>query len=269
MKLELNMTIYEQLKQFENDLETPQESLERLTPIQYAAKHGEFRFITEQLVTKDPADQLRILEQKNVASGFTALHYAAYFGHAPCVEALLNLGASLHSVTQLQMKPIQLALTGNKGSREKQLQLFELLNRDPLALTHPNKNGDTLAHLAAEFDLHEIFTVIDKLNLKIKNQQGLTPLLTSLLNNSISTVRLLSKTSSTQETDFRGRNALHYAALYSSAACLAVIAPYFESDTRDSDGYYAINYAERSKDPKKIEILTQAFPTPRKASESR
>ena len=262
------MTIDEQLKQFENDLETPQETLGWLTSIQFAAKHGKLEFIAEQLGTKDPRDQLRILGQQTKQGGFTALHYATYFGHVSCVKTLLELGASLHSVTLLQMKPIQLALTGNKNNRAKQIQLFELLNRAPLALSHPNMNGDTLAHLAAEFDLHEVLAVIDDANLNIKNQQGLTPLLISLLNNSMNAVSQLSKTASIKEKDFKQRNALHYATLYSAPACMAHIVPYFENDVPDQDGYRALDYASRNKDTKKVEILTAAFPKSTKDSKS-
>ncbi len=240
-------------------LDLPQADLENLTPLQFAAKYGVISFIEERLSSIDPSQLPEILEKQTAQGGFTALHYATFFGHRDCVEALLKYGASVHKLTGLQQLPIHLALISPKNDKETKLALFTLLNTDPINLSQPNRLGDTVAHLAAESNLPEILAAIKTMNervLSAKNRQGMTPLLVSLLNQSTNAMSVLMDDSpALQEKDSKERNALHYAALYGNKHCVEALLPYFDKNSRDHDGKKASDYAAQRNDLAMLAIL--------------
>ena len=250
----------EKLSQYANALDTPQSSLEDLNPIQFAAKYGEVDFIVESLARLPKTQVETILKQKTPRGGFTALHYAAYFGQRDCVQILLNFGAEISQVTNLQQLPIQLALINKNIARETRNELFQLLNLDSLLLTYANLNGDNVAHLAAEANLPDILLTLSTSNDKIfnsKNKQGLVPLLVSILNRSMSSTRILMEHNpSLQEKDSKNRNALHYAALFGDIACVSLLLPHFDLKQHDNDGNSAYDYLAKRKDPAFTELLS-------------
>lgn len=249
----------DRLSQYTTSLDRPQADLEDLTPIQFAAKHGVVSFIEERLASSDPSQLPMILEKQTVLGGFTALHFAVFFGHIACADALLKYGASIYTLTNLQQLPIQLALNSPRNNKETQFVLFTLLNNDPENLNHRNLLGDTVAHLAAASNLTNILKIIKASNENsfcIKNKQGLTPLLISLLNHSTSATNILMDTpAALQEKDANERNALHYAALYGNARSVEALLPYFDRDSRDNNGNKASDYASQRKDPAMLAIL--------------
>ena len=249
----------DRLNQYTTFLDLPQEDLDNLTPIQFAAKHGVVNFIEERLAASDPNQLPDILEKKTPTGGFTALHYAVFFGHTTCVEALLKYGASIDKLSDLQQLPIHLALMSPKNDKEKKITLFTLLNLDPTILNRRNLLGDTVAHLAAEANLPEILNVIKVINeqlFSIPNNSGMTPLLVSLCNHATNATKvLLEHTTALQAKDSKLRNALHYAALYSDAQCVETILPYFDKNERDHDGNTASDYAARRKNTEMLTIL--------------
>ncbi len=254
----------DKLIQHTTSLDLPQADLENLTPIQFAAKYGVISYIEDRLSSIEPSQLPEILEKQTAHGGFSALHYATFFGHRDCVEALLKYGASIHKLTGLQQLPIQLALISPKNDKETKLALFALLNTDPANLSHSNRLGDTVAHLAAEFNLPEILSAIKTINERVlssKNRQGMTPLLVSLLNQSMNaTSVLMDDTAALQEKDSNERNALHYAALYGNKHCVEALLPYFDKNLRDHDGKKASDYAAQRNDPAMLAILGATGP---------
>lgn len=255
-----------QLEQYANSLELPQAELENLTPIQYAAKYGDAEFIEKSLTAIPKSQWPDILKQQTVKGGFSALHYAARFGHVGCVKTLLDFGAQVNQVTSLQQLPMHLALTNQNSKRETKLELFTLLNTDPALLTQSNLNGDNIAHLAAEANLPEILIVIRETNDKAfnsKNKQMLTPLLVSILNRAMSSAKILMEhTPSLHEKDSNERNALHYAAIYGDVSSVSLLLPYFDPKQLDHSGHDAFYYIQKRQDP----AFTALIPNPELSS---
>lgn len=252
----------EKLEKYADSLNIEQPELDNLNPIQFASKHGYADFIEQNLKKIHKNQWPSILELATSKGRFTALHYAAFLGHLNCALVLVSSGAKVTQLTSLQQLPIQLALTNKSISRETKQAIFNVLNIDPTLLMHANLNGDTVAHLAAEANLPDILITIRQMNekvLSIKNKQGQTPLLVSILNSSMSSARVLMEyTPSLQERDSKERNAMHYAALYGDIVCVSLLLPYFDLKQRDYDGNTAYDYLAKRQDPVFSEILSMA-----------
>ncbi len=253
------MTALDQLHQHRVPLNQPHQGLDNLTPIQFAAKHGETAFLDEQLSSLNETEKRAVLTVKNEGGGLTPLHFAAIYGHVEAVKMLLSHHAPTDSLTTLQQLPIQCALNQNT-LKPVIIELFNALNNDKNNLRHGNFNGDTVAHLAAELDIPELLAIIQQENgsvLNKKNNQSRTPFLVAVLNNSIASIAFLLKTTSMSIKDSRHRNGLHYAALYGTTDCLTMVSPYFDVNVKDGEGKTPLAFLNDVEHSEKINILTE------------
>jgi uncharacterized protein len=106
--------------------------------------------------------------------GWTALHLAAFFGHADLAEALLGMGAQVDSRSTNAMKntPLHAAAAGGKT------ELVELLLKHDASPNAQQEGGWTALHAAAQSGYRDMAEVLlahgADLNARAVNQQ--TPL---------------------------------------------------------------------------------------------
>ncbi len=254
------MKPFEELQEYAMNLGTPQDVLEHLTPIQYAAKYGNLAFLEEHLATQDETEKEALLALKNKGGGLTALHLAAFYGQVEVVNLLLNLGACVDSLSQLQRLPIQSAFS-HLNSKTTIMKLFHLLNKEARLLLHADFNGDTVAHLSALLDIPEILNTLQRsheaLFLK-KNNQSRTPLLVAICHQSKTSLPLLLNNKAITIKDCKERNALHYATLFGTTDCISIVLPHFDINAPDGEGSTAIEFAMTLHDATKIKLLQEA-----------
>ncbi len=196
-------------------------SFDGLTTIQYAAKQGYDHYLAG-LTRISPA----AVNQPTTENGMTPLHLAATGGHLNAVKTLLKLGADAKIVNKNNNElPIFSALfvptLHDEGLMHRKELIFDVLNTAaPGHLTHQDTSGNTVFHLMAASDFTKLLAkAIDQepSGLSINNNTTKYPIHTAILNGQLEIVDLLLKNPGViQLTDYKGRNALHYAAQYAS-----------------------------------------------------
>ena len=233
-------------------------ALENLTPLMFAAKYGLSDYIADQLNSIEDG-KAELLAKTNVG-GLTPLHYACLYGHVETVKVLLQHRASNSIASKLGQLPIH-SLFSQHNNSEKIIEIFTLLCKDKPSLSAVNHNGDNVAHLAAQKGIVDILKYIYMIEpgfLNKKNSQAMTPLLLSVLNNQSDATDYLLSVSEKTITDNQRRNALHYAALYSTPDILKITLPHFSVSAVDANQKKPIDYAIAKKNSDKIHILEEA-----------
>ena len=225
-------------------LDSVYEQLENLTPLMFAAKYDCCDYIESKLRSLDENAKHRLLALGNVG-GMTPLHFAARYGHLDAVQLLLSQGASPSILSTLDQLPIHSAFNQD-NDKQTVTSIFNCLSGYRDTLSVKNFNGDTVAHLAAGLGLVDVLKTIesiDKTLLNKKNKQCMTPLLVAVLSNQLESTSYLLTAADKTITDNKGRNALHYAAIYSTNEMLVQLIPHFSIDQIDSERMTALQFA--------------------------
>lgn len=264
------MTPLKTLNEENYQLDKNYKELEGLTPIMFAAKYGLGTYIDEKLSGLSNSLKSQILAKTN-DGGLTALHFAARYGNLEETQLLLELGASPCISSKLGQLPIHSAFSQNKDLRSLR-DVFDCLSVYKQTLSVSNKNGDTVAHYAAQRGLVDVLTTlhsIDNTLLNNKNDLGRTPLFIAILSNQAEATRYLLNVCEKTITDNRARNALHYATLYGSKEVFSIVLPCLPVDLSDNEKFTALQYAIESKQLDKVSLLLAAGATDFQVSNSR
>lgn len=193
---------------------------DHLNAVQYAAKQGYDRILTNKMVAKDPR-----LNNPD-ANGMTPLHLSAIQGHVFTTLALLAKGADPTRVNHQNSLPIHSALFvpmfHDKQLIERKEKIFEMLySSTQKAVDHRDSSGNTLLHLIVT---HTFPSILEKILeehpelLFLKNHASQYPIHIAILNRQIKPVStLLAMEGVAFLVDNQGRTPLHYAACYGNA----------------------------------------------------
>lgn len=142
------------------------------TPLINAAYRNDLAII--KLLAKDYKD----INHKN-SDGHSALTYAIEGNKLEVVNYFINENADVN-VIDSKGNNLMYYLIDSYSSKNKDLfeQKLKVLITKGLAIRNPQKNGNTLYHLAIAKNSLELLEFVDKLNIDIntKNKEGITPL---------------------------------------------------------------------------------------------
>jgi len=154
----------------------------------------------------------------------TPLHIACSIGNVRSITLLLGNGAKLTSKDLYGNTPLHV-LVNTKNT--KLIDILDLWNCD---LNQKRTDGSTILHEVLSrndyLSLEELAKYSDKLNVNIKDNNGLTPLLRGIKHNSNATLTMFTiyfKKVSKNITDYSGRNVIHHAILSNNYTFLKVI----------------------------------------------
>jgi ankyrin repeat protein len=132
-----------------------------------------------EAATIDDATRLRELLDADPAlvsaysgDGFTALHFAAYFGATAAIDVLLRAGANREAVTQnfLANMPLHAAAA---GGRIESVRLLLQAGADPNARQHAGYTALMTAAFSNRRDLVEVFIAFNA-DVSLRNDEGKT-----------------------------------------------------------------------------------------------
>lgn len=234
--------------------------LDNLTPLMFAAKYGLSDYIDNKLSSiqdnEIKSDLLAITNE----GGLTSLHFACLYGHVEAIKVLLKHGASISTPSKLGQLPIH-SLFSQHNDIQNIKDIFTLLCKDNSQLLAANYNGDIVAHLAAQRGIVDILNYIYSIEpncLNKKNNQSMTPLLLAVLNNQLDATNYLLNKSDITIRDNNRRNALHYAALYSTSEVLKTTLVHFPINSVDANQKKPLDYARANRNLEKITLLQEA-----------
>ena len=219
--------------------------LGNLTPIMFAAKHGEVEYI-ESKIKLLSIEQVQEFLEKTTRPGLTALHFAALYGQVNSAKLLLSLGASQVAQSSLGHLPIHMSFN-DKHSEDTINKLFDIFKDCDDALIRKTNSKETVAHFAASKGLISILEYLHSKKpdlLNVKDNQSMTPLLSAVLSNQIETVKYLHSNSDNQIATSSGQNALHIAAKFSTVEMLEFLLPLYDVDMIDNEKHTALDLAK-------------------------
>ena len=230
--------------------------LGNLTPVTFAARHGMVDYIQSKLALLSEKQVQTILAQTNSA-GLTALHFSALYGQIESIQTLLNLGASPTAKSSLGHMPIHL-IFNDKNDTDKMTQLFEIFKTNNEALVAKTNSKDNVAHLAAikgQIGILKSIQIEAPNMFDSKNNQGMTPLHTAILNNQFTSLQYLYEHCDNQLTNSIGQNALHLAAKFSIPEVLEFLLPLYDVNQIDNEKHTALDLAILVNNTENINIL--------------
>jgi len=155
------------------------------------------------------------------ADQWTALHFAAFFGHYTLVRLLLEAGYSVEKRTKDGQTPLHVA------ARAKSVQVVSMLLAHGCDTETKTNDGLTSLHVAVYFgcDSNVVRTLIKgKADVNAKDTRGCTALSWAAFGGFDIALSLLLKAKANPNTkDNEGRTALHYAARKGFESCVAVL----------------------------------------------
>lgn len=208
------------LKIFSKNISATIPEYGNLNAVQYAAKQGYHRILTDKIVAKDP--RLNTPD----TNGMTPLHFSAIQGHVFTTHALLAKGADPTRINHQNSLPIHSALFvpmfHDEQFIERKEKIFEgLYSCTHKAVDHRDSSGNTLLHLIVTHTFPSILKkVLDEHPelLFLKNNASQYPIHIAILNRQIKPLSsLLAMEGVALLVDSQGRTPLHYAACYGTA----------------------------------------------------
>ncbi len=249
----------ERFSKQEFDLKQSYKDLDNLTPVMFAARYGLNNKLCELLKPLDDSERDQILSAKN-QGGLTPLHFAARYGQIETTRLLLKYGASPLIASNLAQLPIHSAFNEN-NSIDTIRTIVQCLMGDKDSISICNQEGDTVAHFAAAFDLTDILKQLHEMDVnllnKTNNRQS-PPLFIAILSNKLDAIEYLLTVTDLTLTDSRGRNALHYAAIYGTDEVLQKIIPYFSVNSIDGEHCTALYFIIKDQQISKMKTLLNA-----------
>lgn len=199
-----------------------------LTPLMLSAGNGEWRVVSNLL------DRGADLKAIHLTSGWTPLHWAAFYCHRQTVDTLLSRGASSETPDVDGRTPLMVSV------REGHVSTAAcLLNRG--ADLHADQGESnllfqSLCYINPEF----LDQVISRgASLEVRNEDGSTPLLEFASQSNLKAVeRLLDRSVNLQARTNDGRTALHLAAMNNHPAVVgSLISRGAPRGAKDQDGF--------------------------------
>ncbi|MBI2785058.1 MAG: ankyrin repeat domain-containing protein [Legionella longbeachae] len=220
-----------------NNLTDSVSNLEGMTPLQVIVNLG----LNVYLKKLQPSP-----EQINTkVNGITLIHLAAIRGHLHTIEDLLSLNANLDETNtnhgSILFSTLILPIDHDEQMKKNKHAIYILLSKFYKDISFErNESNDNILHIMSIYGYKEL--VKDMLkeakNLaSISNNLGRYPIHSAILNGQYECVQqLILVDDPLQLTDFKGRNALHYAAKYGNEKMVKICLSIIPIDSFDKQG---------------------------------
>ena len=197
------------------DLTAPVSALNGMTSLQFLVFSG----LDIYLKSLKPSS-----EQVNAkVNGVTLLHLAAARGHLHTTEVLLSCGANPEEKNangdSCIFAALMLPIDHSQAMKENKQSIYLLLSGYLKNLVKERtQSGETVLHLMAVYGFHQLIKSVLKSEnslVFISNHASHYPIHSAILNAQHDAVKMLIAVDGSETLcDIKGRNALHYAALY-------------------------------------------------------
>jgi len=178
--------------------------------------------------------------------GWTALHYAAYYGRKDVAELLLNKNADVNTKDNQGLTPLHLA------AKEGHKDTAEVLLTNKADVNAKDNNGHTALHFAA------IYGYKDVIDLLLASKAALDNIHDAAAVGALEAVKLLlgQNPDLVMSKDSEGKTPLHYAVLNGHKDVVELLLNYkADINVKDKDGYTPLYEAAKGGHKEVAELL--------------